>query len=325
MLRRPVPVDGFYERPISRPLPRGRIFHRSGFKVSNRGPFTRRSGFIGDKAGGLAQEYHSKDFEWIDLYNEVAPILEGQVSSLDVIEPPPEENHDFGCWESFHSQHGKGRFFKERRYLSLEFPQLGKSDPPQHFIEIGAGCGSSILPVLRSNNSCTCTACDVSSTALQLLMAAAKNTGIDCSRIKTVVLDAAEPPAENYTPIGGHEADCVLLVFTLSAVPPHMMANMLQHAFQCLRPGGLLLLRDYGLCDMTQLRYKASQRKGENLYQRSDGTLAYYFTKEFLSELMGNLGFEAVECEYVCVIWKNRKNGKELKRVFVHGIFKKPD
>jgi hypothetical protein len=33
---------------------------------------------------------------------------------------------------------------------------------------------------------------------------------------------------------------------------------------------------------------------------------------------------EVVECEYVCVVNKNRKTGQALRRAFVHGVFKKP-
>lgn len=62
--------------------------------------------------------------------------------------------HDRGSWEEFHSTHSQARFFKERRYLLLEFPQLGVTHPPQHFVELGCGCGSSLLPVLRANPNC---------------------------------------------------------------------------------------------------------------------------------------------------------------------------
>lgn len=74
---------------------------------------------------------------------------------------PPEDapDYDRSSWEGFHAQHSAARFFKERRYLLLEFPQLATSDPPQHFVEIGCGCGSSLLPVLRANPTCRCVLC----------------------------------------------------------------------------------------------------------------------------------------------------------------------
>lgn len=121
--------------------------------------------------------------------------------------------YDPSDWEAFHAQHGKGHFFKERRYLMLEFPVLSTVNPAQYFIDIGSGCGSSTLPILKSNGTCSCTACDVSPTALQLLENGVKNSrDIDPARITTVVMDAAEDPAEHPCKLAGAEANCVLLV-----------------------------------------------------------------------------------------------------------------
>lgn len=52
-------------------------------------------------------------------------------------------------------------------------------------------------------------------------------------------------------------ADAALLVFTLSAAPPGAsMARLLASAAAALRPGGVLLLRDYGERDMAQMRFR---------------------------------------------------------------------
>ncbi len=55
---------------------------------------------------------------------------------------------------------------------------------------------------------------------------------------------------------------------------------LLLHDLKVLKPGGLLLFRDYGLYDMTQLRFisKRDRRVGENYYQRADGTRAFFFS-----------------------------------------------
>ena len=115
------------------------------------------------------------------------------------------------------------------------------------------------------------------------------------------------------------------MVYTLSALWPHDMLNMLQQAYDALKPGGFLLFRDYGLYDMTQLR--AHGRKlldpEELVYQRLDGTLSYYFSKEKIVELTSKVGFELHEFEYATTLMINRKNGAEMRRVYATAVFKK--
>lgn len=74
-----------------------------------------------------------------------------------------------------------------------------------------------------------------------------------------------------------------------------------------------------------QLRIPAEQCVGRHLYRRGDSTLAYFYTTEELAGLAVAAGLEVVECEYVCVVNKNRKTGQALRRAFVHGVFRKPE
>jgi SAM-dependent methyltransferase len=61
------------------------------------------------------------------------------------------------------------------------------------------------------------------------------------------VTNSAEPAvpgsAGACSPLAGLGADSLLLVFTLSALPPAAHAAALTHAYAALRPGGLLLFR----------------------------------------------------------------------------------
>eukprot|EP00955_Chlamydomonas_euryale_P028820 303980-Chlamydomonas_euryale.AAC.29 len=77
-------------------------------------------------------------------------------------------------------------------------------------------------------------------------------------------------------------------------------------------------------CPFAQLRIPPEQWLAPNMYKRGDGTLAYFFSIDELSGLARRAGFVVEECRYVCVISSNKKRGLELKRVFVHGVFRKP-
>jgi hypothetical protein len=64
----------------------------------------------------------------------------------------------------------------------------------------------------------------------------------------------------------------------------------------------LLQIRDYGVYDMTQLRFarKKGKKLQDNVYRRADGTLSRFFDCETLSALGRQCGLIPVSTGYEC-------------------------
>jgi hypothetical protein len=140
-------------------------------------------------------------------------------------------------------------------------------------------------------------------------------------------------------------ANVSLCIFTLSAVSPDLHIQCLKNIYAVMSPGSVLLFRDYAVHDMTM--YRHTIRLGSHLFERPEGTLAYYFDKKYLSGIACKSGFEVEEVEYACVTIRNRqklsapkppqtdpaakranssikKDMTCMNRVFIHAVFRKP-
>ncbi|KAJ9466009.1 O-methyltransferase 3 [Diplonema papillatum] len=206
-------------------------------------------------------------------------------------------------------------------------------------LECGSGTGSAVLPLVKLfSESVKYCAFDISKTAIEQLNDHALFKGNPLA--SAVVWDctqAAGMPPE----LAGSKFDFILLLFVLSAVPVSRMAATLSNLCALLKPGGSILFRDYGLYDHSQLRFhdkhladthepcvfavESGERHDKQLfYRRGDGTQAYYFSVEEAARLCEGVGLTPSSLEYHCNKVVNRKNGTEMKKVFVNGVFTKP-
>ncbi|KAM0843277.1 hypothetical protein ACQ4PT_057816 [Festuca glaucescens] len=307
-------------------------------------------------------EYHCHDFDWEDLRADVeaspsfsyhlCPFPTTTTTTTDAPAAPPSE-----AWKSFHRRHASGKFFKERRYLLKEFPELLNSKECAKVLEVGCGNGSTVVSILRCSPSITVYACDCSEDTLQKANEIVFNTqGVDAkdrfhpflldvskeafpdwlfcnwcqssgAKAVDLSLDSGHHNIRNEQPIVLKENQCcihgidvITMIFTLSAIPYDIMLATLRWCVYVLKPGGLVLFRDYGIYDMTMLRFLPHQRVGFREYIRADGT----FSLDTVRELFDAAGLLELELEYCCVRSVNRKNGKNMRRVWVHGKFQKP-
>ena len=70
-------------------------------------------------------------------------------------------------WDAFHRQHAGVAFFKQRRYIVAEIPQLAARGTELTVLELGCGNGSTCLPVLRANPEARVVACDFAASAVE--------------------------------------------------------------------------------------------------------------------------------------------------------------
>lgn len=250
-----------------------------------------------------------------------------------------------------------------RAWIDAAAVSSSSSGRPLTVVEAGCGHGCTMFPILEilaSMRVCQCNtetvgtavpwryvATDCSEQALQLVSShplfEAYNTNTNgtielllwnCEQpFSTAVAVNAQagntekqPAASSFVPQG--LADLAFCIFTLSAVDPIHHVRCFSHIHSLLAPGGALLFRDYAIHDMTM--YRHSQRVGELLFRRPEGTLAYYFDEVSLVMAATAAGFEVKEVKYACVEVKNRSGkakmaqAQNMRRVFIHAVFVKP-
>ncbi|KAF9430991.1 hypothetical protein BGZ94_000937 [Podila epigama] len=226
-------------------------------------------------------------------------------------------------WNKFYSKN-ENRFFKDRHWLRIEFPelfQMVEADAGEkNVMEIGCGAGNTMFPLLieSKNPKLFVYACDFSSTAVDVVKA---NPEYDPARGKAFVWDLAgdDIPPE----VEPESMDVLVLIFVLSALHPDKWENAMNNLYKLLKPGGLIVFRDYGRYDMAQLRFKKNRLLSDNFYVRGDGTRVYFFDSEEIVKLFGSR-FTIEENAVDRRLITNRLRRIKMYRVWLQGKFRKP-
>ncbi|KAJ1665345.1 hypothetical protein IW140_001486 [Coemansia sp. RSA 1813] len=226
-------------------------------------------------------------------------------------------------WDKFYNRNTTN-FFKDRHWTDREFEELRPgyvfSESRPVLLEIGCGVGNFIWPILERNKDIHVYACDFSTRAVNFVKV---NENYTEDRCKAFVCDITQDRLADTIP--PHSVDIVSAIYVLSALPPEKQAAAVSNIVEILKPGGRILLRDYGIYDLAQLRFKSGHKLENNLYVRQDGTLSYYFSTERLRELfVQHGGLVELENDYVFKKLVNAKMGIDSVRVFAQAKFQVP-
>ncbi|KDR23519.1 methyltransferase-like protein 6 [Zootermopsis nevadensis] len=231
------------------------------------------------------------------------------------------ELHAKRYWDLFYKRNER-RFFKDRHWTAREFKELcndsENSYMPKVMLEVGCGVGNLIFPLIEEVKMFVY-ACDLSPRAIEFVKS---HPSYNENTIKAFQCDITTDDISKEIEL--ESIDIVTLIFVLSAIHPNKFHQTLLKVFTVLKPGGIVLFRDYGLYDMAQLRFKAGHKISDNFYMRQDGTRSYYFSSELLGNLFVEAGFEIISNTYIHRRTINKKEDLNVPRIFVQGKFQKP-
>lgn len=279
-----------------------------------------------EAADQFVDDEESMEKTWTNLtFEEVKAVMKQELINRERTDQPHNAPTDevidgqSGHWEEFYRRN-KEKFFKDRNYMSRDYPELQDVPEVACVMEGGCGAGNSIWPLAKAHPNWTFQAFDCAATAVDLV------NGENNDRVKAYVWDPSlKPPAP--CPFAQPESiDLTLLVFFLSALgTEEALRHVAQECYRWTSVGGRVILRDYGVYDMTQLRFagKKSRKIGKRLYRRADGTLTRFFKLEEVENVFKEAGFKSLRCVYECRELRNRKTMIKMYRVWVSCVFQK--
>lgn len=228
-------------------------------------------------------------------------------------------------WDQFY-RNNRDNFFKDRKWLRVEFPALYESTladaGPRTILEVGCGAGNTLFPVLKTNENpdLKIMGVDFSKQAVEIVRTSDQ---FDPKFAQAEVWDLAEPTGALPAGVQPHSVDIVVMIFVFSALAPSQWKQAMANLHKLLKPGGQILFRDYGRYDLTQLRFKGGRMLDENFYIRGDGTRVYFFTEEELHQIFGDL-FTVKKVATDRRLMVNRQRRIKMFRIWLQASFEKP-
>lgn len=205
-------------------------------------------------------------------------------------------------WDNFYKMNASN-FFRNRKWLHNEFPELiaaTQADAGHISIaEVGCGAGNSVFPLLTANQNpdLHLRAYDYSHHAVKLVQHNPLYLSPPLGTIHASVWDVTSQDGLPSDVIPS-TVDIVILVFVMSALHPDEWGKAVNNIQKMLKPGGVVLFRDYGRYDLTQLRFKGGRLLDENFYIRGDKTRVYFFELDELALLF--TGSKASATQHAC-------------------------
>lgn len=274
------------------------------------------------------------DVEWDEAKEaEAEQIIASQTAASPLLHQSSDISGEAPSrWDAFYSSHERS-FFKDRNWLVSEFPELFVTG--RVILEVGCGAGNTSFPILRErtkdgvagSDGLFLYSSDFSQKAVDLVKEHPEyNPTYMHAFLHDLALDPSFEPA-----LPDASVDVIVAIFVFSALDPQRLPFAFAKLFKALKPGGLLLFRDYGRHDMTQLRFKPARMVrgdgssgSDNLYLRGDGTAVHYFEAGELGGLAEGAGFQVLVNQVDRRLLVNRQRRLTMYRIWMQAKFQKP-
>ena len=270
------------------------------------------------------------DTEWTEemLQDAEKRVLEQrEASHLQEDEINQVESEVTNKWDEFYEAHGD-KFFKDRRWIFSEFPEIMpklEQAGSCNIFEVGCGVGNAVAYMIKSNRNQNLNiyCCDLSRNAIDALKRRDFYKS-DYDKIHPICANILTDFESSISKlIAQNSIDFITLIFTMSALKPGFHKVTVDRLSRLLKPGGLILFRDYARYDMTQLRFKGKSYIRDNYYLRADGTTSYFFTKEIVHDIFDSANLEQIELKQDNRILVNRQRALKMCRCWIQAKYQK--